>query len=186
MDDTFGAGWAELIKVRRRVRSRLGLDSVPPFEQRLRSELMEATKREPLTEREQALVDSYNAKVKDFAAETLRTSAAYAAIRRTVSPILIAARLGEAPMFSGEFFQDGYPPDEAEALRLALGDDWRALCQVRLEPGRNAARLHLTGESTEGRLARRGLSARRLAILAVVGMIGFVLARIVSHVLGLG
>lgn len=79
------------------------------------------------------LIESYEAKVQDLATETLRVSAAYAALRRTISNILLAARLGEPPLYSGEFFDKGFPPEEREALRTALGEeDFNRLCRVML------------------------------------------------------
>lgn len=94
----------------------------------------------PLTEREQGLLSSYEAKVQDLAAETLRSSAARAALRRTVGQVLLAARLGEPPLYSGEFFDKGFPPDERAALRVALGDEeFALLCGVVLEPGHTGA-----------------------------------------------
>ena len=102
----------------------------------------------------EGLIDSYEAKVQDFAQETLRSGAARAAIRRTVSPILLAARLNEPPLFSSEFFDKGYPPEVRESLVAALADEWDAVLALRLEPGHTGV-LAFSQEAESGRRAGR-------------------------------
>lgn len=77
-------------------------------------------------------LNAYEAKVQDFAKETRRSSSARSALKRVLTPILLALRLQEAPLFDGEFFSAGFPPEEVEALEAALlPQEWQGLRSMR-------------------------------------------------------
>lgn len=99
-------------------------------------------------------LDSYEAKIGDLTRETQRTSALMAAIRRVCRPIVLALQgyhgQPEAPLYSGDFFAVGFPPEEREALRSSLDEhEWKALTSMRLQPGRTGVLVPGEREPTD-------------------------------------